>query len=489
MTLRKFWRAALLTSAVSIAAPHAVAQKVIVPFVDGKALTAAQLNTMQQGFVAASGGDASNAMALAKASSIARSLSDRFAEHCNVLDYGAKNDQITDDTASWQAAINACAAKGGGIVDVPGGVSIIGTLNVPSFIAIHGRGMRTSVIQSPTLTGDTFNFLAGAHYVEISGIEYNGFSNHRTGGSFFHICGTCGTIWIHNVSSYFAYNVMRVDSDGTEFGGATEIYADTLDFRNTQTGSNAFEVDGGNDLFVSHLTMDNDWSSVQPAAGFAINKTGGFWLSDSDIINFTNNMKVTGSNNTAWGFVINTAFDTSHADNILFDAPNGTVIYGWQFVASWISSASNGDGIHFQSEGGTIDGFLFATGKIMNNSKDGIDIESGLHFDIADSMIVGDGAANYSANQGYVGVRITGGNSVQSIRVHHNTIGTAMQYPIYPAVAVKVEDQVSTTNYSDYLSITDNDLRGTLNKQGLYYNAGNRQHVIAEHNWGDDGDD
>lgn len=58
----------------------------------------------------------------------------------NVLDFGAAGDGTTDDTAAFQAALNAAAAAGGGIVFVPPGSQylIAGSLSVPSEVELRG---------------------------------------------------------------------------------------------------------------------------------------------------------------------------------------------------------------------------------------------------------------------------------------------------------------------------------------------------------------
>ncbi len=54
-------------------------------------------------------------------------------------DYGAVGDGIADDTAAFQAAIDACAAAGGGAVSLPAGKFLIaGHLNLPANVALQG---------------------------------------------------------------------------------------------------------------------------------------------------------------------------------------------------------------------------------------------------------------------------------------------------------------------------------------------------------------
>lgn len=89
----------------------------------------------------------------------------------NVVEYGAKGDGRTDDTAAFQRALDAAGKAGGGIVLVPRGVyRFAGHLNVPSAVTLKGiwesvpahNGLRDPGLPKPTDDGTTFLVTEGA---------------------------------------------------------------------------------------------------------------------------------------------------------------------------------------------------------------------------------------------------------------------------------------------------------------------------------------
>src|SRR5215469_9938978 len=55
----------------------------------------------------------------------------------NIVDFGAKGDGQTLSTAALQAAIDACTADHGGVVLVPAGVFVIGTVEMKSNVTLR----------------------------------------------------------------------------------------------------------------------------------------------------------------------------------------------------------------------------------------------------------------------------------------------------------------------------------------------------------------
>src|SRR5437016_11695730 len=59
----------------------------------------------------------------------ARTMPDRLSDIINVKDWGALGNQVANDTAAIQAAINYCIGNGGGQVFFPAGKYNLGTGN------------------------------------------------------------------------------------------------------------------------------------------------------------------------------------------------------------------------------------------------------------------------------------------------------------------------------------------------------------------------
>lgn len=55
----------------------------------------------------------------------------------NILDYGAKGDGTTLNTEYIQNAIDDCCKNGGGLVTIPAGKYLTGTLRLKSNVELH----------------------------------------------------------------------------------------------------------------------------------------------------------------------------------------------------------------------------------------------------------------------------------------------------------------------------------------------------------------
>ncbi|MET3666217.1 glycosyl hydrolase family 28 protein [Caulobacter sp. 1776] len=105
----------------------------------------------------------------------------------NVRDFGAKGDGKALDTAALQAAVDACAADGGGVVLAPAGVFQIGTVELKSNVTLRlaagatllgsGDGRQYHAVDAIPLTGDStlidgnwaLLFAVGARNVSVEG--------------------------------------------------------------------------------------------------------------------------------------------------------------------------------------------------------------------------------------------------------------------------------------------------------------------------------
>jgi hypothetical protein len=93
------------------------------------------------------------------------------SDHFNVRDFGAVGDGKTDDTRSFQKALDAADEHGGGVVNAPrGNYFFAGHLNVPNAVSLAGlwesvpahNGLRDPGLPKPTDDGTTFLVTEGA---------------------------------------------------------------------------------------------------------------------------------------------------------------------------------------------------------------------------------------------------------------------------------------------------------------------------------------
>jgi polygalacturonase len=94
---------------------------------------------------------------------------------CSVLDFGAKGDGIDYDTSAIQSAIDYCAVRGGGVVHVPPGMYLTGTVYLKSNITLrvdHGATILGGTNQAdfPAQSSRWYTILAeNAENVELTG--------------------------------------------------------------------------------------------------------------------------------------------------------------------------------------------------------------------------------------------------------------------------------------------------------------------------------
>jgi Pectate lyase superfamily protein len=87
-----------------------------------------------------------------------------IGEEFNVKDYGAAGNGSTNDSAAFQAAIDAAAAAGGGTVLVPNGIFVIGSPVVKNFnsiaakLIIRGLGTSSQVVVKTGASSRAFEF-------------------------------------------------------------------------------------------------------------------------------------------------------------------------------------------------------------------------------------------------------------------------------------------------------------------------------------------
>jgi Ca2+-binding RTX toxin-like protein len=251
----------------------------------------------------------------------------------DVRAFGAVGDGVTDDTAAFQAAIDACnaAAQTAGDqrrVEVPGGDYLVGPLTVPEGLVMWGDGSTTSrlIARDP---GEAMLSVVAADTnsgtINIRDLSFNG---RGLGGTGIVLQGTSADARVNDVriEDCLFYDL----GTGVSIRLAANVWLDSLHAAACTTG---FRIDTSSDVHVTTCYAGNGdgW---------------GFWISDDGLhgasgegvrlFGCTTNVQAGGLKveNHHWGAALGCSFTSTDGPAVVIDG------HGWRIDAAEISTAS-----------------------------------------------------------------------------------------------------------------------------------------------------
>ena len=326
--------------------------------------------------------------------------------YCNVGEFGAKGDGVTDDKQAIQNAINYCASNNKELVFDNNKTYLCYSLTVPPGIKINGNG---ATLKKPDLSKDPYNMSADAmKWIRLMSITHNDTEDSKnTIIENLNFDGNCWTMWqvsdgysqeqasllIANGDSskpgrlnLYINNCSFVDnvSDGihivqnvkvniancksrdcfrgglTITGGNSTITVDGFIFESPNTNDGIdVEIDskGYGDSKISQITMSNiildkDLDiSVTPGSVVTLNnvilKKGCFYLANSGEL-FINNSVLKSTSSFTWRLVTEGAGKT-HFSNVKFIGINDPASVNYGLVSIQFFYTTEGNCIFFDN--------------------------------------------------------------------------------------------------------------------------------------------
>jgi hypothetical protein len=295
-----------------------------------------------------------------------------YGSYISVKDtaYGAKGDNVTDDTAACQAAINAVAAAGGGIVYFPMGSYSISRLNITgNQITLLGSN-RGSYLNSNDNVNSVIYIGSSISNTQIKDL---GFSTKtgtvRTGGDFIWSYGNevsvinCRFIKGNN-GIYFGSSSSKCLIDNCSF----------LNFDNNNSGSVIAIVSSGSNFIINSCFIDNTSDAVGPDSGIYIGRGRDITISNCNIFHCRYGLYITtySTNSVTSLFCSNTLFNSSSTGMFIAPFTDGS-ISRCHFINCSASYNTN-KGIFLSGIQSTLSGICFTDVQVNLNTGAGISI-------------------------------------------------------------------------------------------------------------------
>lgn len=365
----------------------------------------------------------------------------------NVKDFGAKGDGSTNDTSAIQAAVNAARSAGGGVVYIPTGTYIVtgqsskskGAILLYDNITLQGDGMGESTLKMKSgWSGDVTGILrtpfgVATHDVAVHDLTLDGNRANTSGKIDGFFCGGAPgtTTTVRNV---ILDQVEIKDCSGYGF----DPHERTVNMTISNSVSHGNGLDGFTLDFLANSTISNNLAYDNDRHGFNI-------CTQSHDLLLTNNVA---RDNGSQGFMVQRG-----SENI--PLPDNITIRGGS------SFGNNGDGIRVN----LANRVLIDSVDIHDNGQRGVRIRGSLGSTVEDSIIHDN---SVSSSGSFEEIRLeslsdsVSGKTFKTLNtlITHNTITDTGS----PRSSYGIREASDGT---DYTSLVDNQISGTLNVQSL----------------------
>jgi len=309
--------------------------------------------------------------------------------------YNAAGNGSTDDTAAIQAAVNALAAAGGGVLYIPPGnykVTSTITWTANKSLRILGDGANATSIQrasaaSPFHTFDVRNVTGGGVEVEhlniLNTVNAGAFSDDQVGLYF----AACNRVRLYGVQINSSANRVNI---ATEFSNCNEVSVIACDLRGYV---NAILSTGNTAVFdvVATTTATNSGSGVPTSGNVALTVSGGTLHLTNVVTNGGDHGLVLLSGTGATpGFVYVHDFEVNNCHGDAVDLNTGAECWFEQLWCSNQSISNSEAAYHGVNVGSSFDGWVvFDNCVFQHYSGHGIWIQGGRSYWITNSSFSG----------------------------------------------------------------------------------------------------